>query len=68
MGVGAFGVLAGGCPFGWWGDGFVVMALELGFRGIWVWPDLWAGEQRKHKDFILSLSSDNIIFPFSLFF
>ena len=37
MGVGAFGVLAGGCSFGWWGDGFVVMALVLGFRGIWVW-------------------------------
>ena len=35
-GVGAFGVLAGGCPFGWWGDGFVVMALVLVFRGIWV--------------------------------
>ena len=32
MGVGAFGVLAGGCPFGWWGDGFVVMALVLGFH------------------------------------
>ena len=28
---------------------------------------LWAGEQRRHKDFILSLSSDNTIFPFSLF-
>ena len=29
---------------------------------------LWAGEQRRQKDFILSLSSDNIIVPFSLFF
>ena len=54
-GGGGSGVLAGGCPFCWWGDGFVVMALVLGF-------------QRRHKDFILSLSSDNIIFNFSLFF
>ena len=37
MGVRASGVLAGGCPFGWWRDVFVVMVLVLGFRGIWVW-------------------------------
>ena len=37
MGVGAFGVLAGGCPFGCWGGGFVVMAIVLRFHGIWVW-------------------------------
>ena len=43
----------------------MVMALVLGFR---VSLGLWAGEQRRHKDFILSLSSDNIIVPFSLFF
>ena len=36
-GCGAFGVLAGGCPLWLVGDGFVVVALVLGFRGIWVW-------------------------------
>ena len=66
-GCGAFGVLAGGMPLwlvrGWvCGHGScagVSWHLSLG---------LWAGEQRRHKDFILSLSSDNIIVPFSLFF
>ena len=42
-----------GCSFGWWGDGFVVMALVLGFRGIWVWG--WGAE--KAQGFILSLNS-----------
>ena len=45
VGVGAFGVPAGGCPFGWWGDGFVVMALVLWFRSIWVWACGWGAEK-----------------------
>ena len=67
MGVGAFGVLAGGSPLslvGVWVSGhgsFAGVSWHLGLG-------LWAGEQRRHKHFILSLSSDNTIFPFSLFF
>ena len=49
-------MLAGGCLIGWvWEDGFVVVALALGFRDIEVWAFGWGAE--KALDFIFSLNS-----------
>ena len=66
MGVGAFSVLTGGCLIGQvWSDGFVVMALALGFHGIKVWAcGLGGGGGEKAPDFILSLNSGKNLYFF----